>query len=268
VALSEHRDGALAEFDEAFDTRDSGSVDRVLAATPVNGTDPWFPRRSYWLRLNRRMSIAGLAVFVAAVLALHGLRGDLNPAEHTISEYSLGAYGWLMRAAFAALGLSVLATAESLRLRFELSSSWSVGLFLLAFAAVGLFLDAGYNTDHPRVPETPDGTVHGVGMLIVCLSLPAASYLLGSALVGHSAALQARWLRLLAAGQVIAILGFEMSPASWRGLMERIAITMAVAALALLQSAAHSPLGPIGMSSRRPGSFAAHRGSFSQPTTR
>jgi hypothetical protein len=217
VALSEHRDGALDEFDEAFDTRESGRAARLLAATPATGTEEWFTRRSSWLRLNRRMSIAGLAVFVAAVLALHGLRGDLNPAEHTISEYSLGAYGWLMRAAFAALGLSVLATAESLRLRFELSSSWSVGLFLLAFAAVGLFLDAGYNTDHPRVPETPDGTVHGVGMLIVCLSLPAASYLLGSALVGHSAALQARWLRLLAAGQVIAILGFEMSPATWRG---------------------------------------------------
>ena len=269
MALSEHRDGALAEFDEAFDTQDSSTVDRVLAVTPVSGTDPWFGRRSYWFRFNRGMSIAGLTAFVATVLALHGLGGDLNPAEHTISEYSLGAYGWLMRAAFAALGLGVLATAESLRLRFELSSSWRVGLSLLVFAAVGLFLDAGYNTDHPRVPETPDGTIHGVGMLIVCLTLPAASYLLGSARAGHPAAPGARWLRSLAAGQVIAILGFELGPASWRGLIERIAIAMAIAALALLQSAARSPAGPPGMSSRRPGSsFATHRGSSSQPTRR
>jgi hypothetical protein len=241
VALSEHRDGALAEFDQALDTQDSSIVFRVFPATPVCASDPWFAQRSNRLRFSYRLSLAGLATFVAIVLAFHGLRDDLNPAEHTVSEYSLGAYGWLMRAAFAALGCGVLATAVSLRLRFEPSARWRVGFLLLALAAIGLFLDAGYNTDHPRVPETPDGTVHGVGMLIVCLTLPAAAFVLGSALAQNSRATRARWLTLLGAGQLVAILGFEVSPTAARGLIERIAIALAVSALALLQSASRSP---------------------------
>ena len=241
MALSEHRDGTLAEFDQALDTRDSSLLHRVLSVVPVGVADPWFAQRSTWLRFSQQMSLSGLAVFVVTVLALHGLRGDLNPAKHTVSEYSLGAYGWLMRAAFAALGCGVLATAASLRLRFEPSSWWHAGLPLLALTALGLFLDAGCNTDRPRVPETSDGTVHGVGMLIVCLTLPAASFLLGCALARNPIGARARWAQFLAVGQIIAILGFEMSPASLRGLIERIAITLAIAVLALLQSTVRSP---------------------------
>ena len=59
---------------------------------------PRLAQRSDWIGLIRFVSVTGLAVFVVAVVALHGLRGDLNPAEHTISHYSLGDYGWLMRA--------------------------------------------------------------------------------------------------------------------------------------------------------------------------
>lgn len=136
-------------------------------------------RRPNWLLLSHVISFGGLAAFVVALLALHGLRGALNPVQHTVSEYSLGSYGWLMRVTFVALGLGVLATAVSLHLTPE--SSWwrRVGLLLLACTAIGLFLDAGYNTDHPRVPETVEGTVHGVGMLIICLTLPAATFVLG-----------------------------------------------------------------------------------------
>jgi hypothetical protein len=39
----------------------------------------------------------------------------------------------------------------------------------------------------------------------------------------------------------MAILGFELSPMAYRGLLEQITITMAVAALTILQSVARSP---------------------------
>ncbi len=61
------------------------------------------PVRAFWLGGLHVMGFAGLSVFVLAVLALHGLQANLNPVQHTISEYSLGRYGWLMRAAFLAL---------------------------------------------------------------------------------------------------------------------------------------------------------------------
>jgi hypothetical protein len=142
-----------------------------------------------------------------------------------------------MRTAFAALGLGVLAIAASLG-SWMATSWWSrLGRLLLVGTATGLFLDAAYNTDHPRVRETADGTVHGIGMLIICLTLPLASFLLGSALRRTSPDWwRAAGLRVLAAGQVVAILSFERSPMAWRGVTERIAVAMAVATLALLQS--------------------------------
>ncbi len=187
------------------------------------------------IRCGRALSSAGIATFVAAVLALHWLRPDLNPQVHTVSEYSIGSYGWLMRAAFVALGLGVLATSLSLELRFGLSRWRRAGLLLLVGTALGLFLDAGYNTDHLRVAETISGTVHGVGTLIMGLTLPAAAFILGSDFASVSLP-RARWLQVLAIAQCGAIFVFVTGPISGHGLAERISIAMAVATLALMQS--------------------------------
>jgi hypothetical protein len=238
VALSEHQDTGRGAWERLLETPASASVYGLRSGGPRNRLAKGASRNL----ASDLVGIAGLAVFVAAVVALHALRGDLNPAQHTISEYSLGSYGWLMRTAFAALGIGVLSTAANLGPRFD-SSWWSrLGRLLLIGTAAGLFLDAAYNTDHPRVRETADGTVHGVGMLIICLTLPLASFLLASALLRTSPARwRAPWLRVLAAGQVVAILGFERSPVAWRGVTERIAVALAVAALALLQSLRPGP---------------------------
>src|SRR5579862_7683602 len=145
-----------------------------------------------------------------------------------------------MRAAFAALGVGVLTTAASLFLRFGLSRFWGPGLLFLIGTAVGLFLDAGYNTDHPHVLETADGKVHGIGMLIVCLTLPTASLLLGCAFAQRArTAPRGRQVQILGAAQIVAVVGFEMSPLAVRGLLERVAITMAVVTLVALRSVTH-----------------------------
>ncbi len=237
MALSEHHERPLPVGERPFDGQNSG-FSGVHADAPRR---PKYPRlvRPNWIRWIHLLSAAGLAAFVAVVLAFHGLRGDLNPAEHTISEYSLGRYGWLMRAAFAALAVGVLTTAASLFLRFRLSPLWGSGLLLLTCTAVGLFLDAGYNTDHPHVLETADGRVHGIGMLIVCATLPVASFLLGRALAqGGRTAARARQVQVLAAAQIVAVVGFEISSTAGRGLIERVAITLAVVTLVVLQSVA------------------------------
>jgi hypothetical protein len=193
------------------------------------------PTRCRLLRLLDAVSLAGLTTFVTAILALHGLRPDFNPAEHTISEYSLGSYGWLMRAAFCALGFAALATAVRLRLRFEPKGWPRAGRFLLGGMAVGLFLDAAFNTDRLHVPETVNGAVHSVGTWTLALTLPAAAFILGS----HYRRMEhwistARWLQLLSGAQIVAIVAFEISPNVYRGLAERMVTLLAVATMAVL----------------------------------
>jgi hypothetical protein len=217
-------------------------VEGVHPADVRYGTaDRDFEETSPWLRIVHVAGWLGVTAFVVVVMAFHGLRGDLNPAEHTVSEYSLGRYGWLMRAAFGTLGLGALATAVGLRFRFEPSAWRQLGNLALAATAIGLFLDAGFNTDHLRVRETFDGTLHGDGMLIICLTLPAVAFTLGRDLVHSSSSMRARWLLALGPAQLVAIFGFEVSPIAYRGLAERLAITLGVATLALSQSLAVSP---------------------------
>ena len=192
------------------------------------------------VRTLRTVSLVGTVAFVLAVVALHGFRGDLSPAQHTISEYSLGKYGWLMRAAFASLGISAMATAAILHNRFDPTPRRNVGLLLLVGTAVGMILDALYNTDPPRVVETLDGAVHGDGIFIVCLTLPAAALILGTdfAVPATLRLSLARSLQALAFAQAIAIIAFVKSPIAYRGLAERAAVTLGVATLAVLQACA------------------------------
>ncbi len=53
-----------------------------------------------------RISFAASAAFLALLAALHLLRPELDPSWRFISEYELGAHGWLMRLAFLSLALS------------------------------------------------------------------------------------------------------------------------------------------------------------------
>ena len=85
---------------------------------------------SIWRSRLRIASAVGLVSFFGAVLVLEGIRANLNPGDHTISDYSLGSFGWLIRVAFVTLGFGVLATALSLRLAFQASNSAAGGVAL------------------------------------------------------------------------------------------------------------------------------------------
>jgi hypothetical protein len=213
----------------------------------VGRTDRSLVGRERWLAFCQLVSFAGLSAFVLAVFALHGIRASLDPAEHTISEYSLGSYGWLMRAAFLALGVGTLTTAASLRLSGGPSRRRLVGLCMLAGVAVGLFLDTGFNTDRLGVPETFDGAIHGVGTLVLALALPAAAFAFGSECVRNCISTpKGTWLLILGTAQLGAVVLFEISPTMVRGWTERLVAVCAVLTLALLQNlsraSAPSPL--------------------------
>ena len=224
--------------------------------------------RAVWLARVHLLSRVGLSAFVVAVLVLHGVRADLNPAEHTISEYSLGSYGWVMRLAFLTLAVAALAAAASFLLRRGPHGRWRlVGPLLLVGTAVGSILDAAFNTDHLAVPETVDGTVHSVGTAVLVLALPGAAFVLGSDFVRNSTStLTARLVLVVAAAELGAIVLFEMSPTTTRGWAERLVTVFAVVTLGLLQVLSrtggravergrplqHSSAGPVSSVFRRP----------------
>jgi hypothetical protein len=54
--------------------------------------------------------------------------------------------------------------------------------------------------------------------------------------VRSSSSARAKWLLALGPAQLVAILGFEVSPIAYRGLTERLAVTLGVATLVLLHS--------------------------------
>ena len=63
----------------------------------------------------RTVSIALVSIGAACVLALHVLRRDLPPMDHRLSEYANGRWGFLMTAAFVAIGAGLVAFGFAIR---------------------------------------------------------------------------------------------------------------------------------------------------------
>ena len=60
------------------------------------------------------MAATGLAGFVLAAIALHLLRPDLDPVHSQMSLYLIGAWGWLLQAAYVLLSLAMCVLAWGL----------------------------------------------------------------------------------------------------------------------------------------------------------
>lgn len=97
-------------------------------------------------RVAAGVSIAGTLLFVALLVALHGLRPDLAPSWRFISEYELGAYAGLMRLAFFALAVGTAGVAWALASQAR-SLAGYLGLLQLAMSAAGMVLAAVYAPD-------------------------------------------------------------------------------------------------------------------------
>lgn len=177
-------------------------------------------------RLTGWIGAAGLAIFVAAVLAEHALNASLSPARHQISEYVHGRAGWLMVVAFGAWAVSSVATGA-------VTWRWSrvVGV-LLVVAACGLVVAATWATQTsagelpPGVERTTAGRLHDLGSGV-------ASVALLSAAVVSAVTAPARRVRRVAIGLVgvaviasVVLLGVGDAVG---GLRQRVLVAVAVA---------------------------------------
>ena len=136
-------------------------------------------RRDEAGRLLRCGALVGLLVFVAIVLVEHGVRSELSPASHQISEYANGPHGWLMTLAFSAWAVSLVCAAGVLR-------PWPgwrpVGVALL-IAAAGIGLVAAFHTQTvagqlpPGQALRTGGMLHDIGSGAATVSLFAGALL-------------------------------------------------------------------------------------------
>jgi hypothetical membrane protein len=125
------------------------------------------------------IGLAGVSLFVPAVLALHLLNPNLSVTHEYMSVYALGDYGWLMRVGPVLLGLGVVVIALGLRATLasgrRVTAAWALILIAgLGIAAAGLFVTDPTGT----TGYTFSGAVHDLAALAVLPGLVVGSWLL------------------------------------------------------------------------------------------
>jgi hypothetical membrane protein len=126
------------------------------------------------------VAIAGVIYFVVAVVVLHILRPDYDPARRVISNYAVGPYGFLMTIAFLAPAMSQFGLALGLYRGMAIGSRSRIGMMLLGIAGLGDLLSAIFPTDvTPNdTPVTTIGVIHILAGVIGFLCLLVAMFLL------------------------------------------------------------------------------------------
>lgn len=166
-----------------------------------------------------RLCFGAAAGFLTAVAALHGLKPDVDPSWHFISEYAIGEYGWIMTAAFALLAVSHVAAFVMLRSQLR-TRAGRIGLAMLLVGAVGLTIAALFAADPITTAAdeaTTVGQLHNLGGTLG-LATPLAVALVTWRLVRSPAWASARrpllWSGAAAVGATLAAivsLGIMMS---------------------------------------------------------
>jgi len=182
------------------------------------------------------LGIAGIGLFVIALIALHFLDPGLSIVNETMSEYALGPYGWLERAAEVALGVGSIGVALGLRQTLaagkRATASW---VLILMNGLVGI-LSGIFPTDPAGVTETTTaGTVHGTAAFVTLLILLITPWLLRGVFARDAPyrrlARAQLWFAVLMTVGVVSLFVFYQGPI---GLVQRLLVVVALAWLAVL----------------------------------
>lgn len=144
------------------------------------------------------VALVGVTYFAVAVVVLHPLRPDFDPARRFISEFAIGPYSGVMAAAFFALAAGSLALALAFWRAAEVRSR--LGSALLAIFGAAILIDGIFPVDlqYTGQPKTTAGTIHDQSSLLAFLSVMAAMLVL-------SYRLRRRWPSWYVAAMVLAV---------------------------------------------------------------
>lgn len=134
-----------------------------------------------------RLAIAAIVSYQILLIVLIFLRPDLDPSWHTISEWAIGPYGWMMSAGFLISAVSYAALFVMLRSQAQ-GAMGRMGLGILLICAMGAF-GAGIFTTDPmpiRPPLSTVGTLHVIFGTSQLMLLPFAALLISLSLARKS----------------------------------------------------------------------------------
>jgi hypothetical membrane protein len=184
----------------------------------------------------RTVTLALLFVSGGCLVALHMVRGDLDPIARRLSEYATGPYSFVMAAVFYATGLALLT------LSAQVAGAGSAGVIrlaaaLIALAGAGLVLSGVFRTGtDSMLVEIVHSRASGTS--VIALTAAAALTSIHPAFDGLR-----RWdtaARLLTAVVVVAVVVSPILHATrWAGLSQRV-VWFSLAAW-LLMTAWHMP---------------------------
>jgi hypothetical protein len=149
----------------------------------------------------------GASGFVAVVALLHVLKPEIEPSWRFISEYAIGAYGWMMSTAFLAFAAAYAGLFATTR-RSLTRVPGRIGAGALLISALGLAIAGIFTTDPittAPAEATMAGTVHSIGGALG-LAMPLAVVFVTWRLARDVAWKDVR--SLLIAFAIPAILGF------------------------------------------------------------
>lgn len=131
-----------------------------------------------------KIAVAGSALSLILVVALHALKPEYNPSWRFLSEYAIGDFGWVMRLAFFSVAVSCLSLFVAVKSHVQ-TIGGKIGLGFLLATFVGLTM-AGFFSIDP-ITATPDqltqqGSLHGLASMIGIPSLPIAAMLISLSL--------------------------------------------------------------------------------------
>jgi membrane-associated phospholipid phosphatase len=171
-----------------------------------------------WFAWRRSAAMVLLLIGGASVLALHLLRPDLGPRRDRISEYAIGAYGFVMAVAFVAIGVGLLVMAT---LVVDGRGRWSPGVAIaIGIAGLGMIAAGIWRTDSTRSGVLTDA-VHSRASALATVALIGAALAWSVVRRPRPRSLDlAAGLALVAA--VLGVLSPLLHDTSWTGVSQRL----------------------------------------------
>lgn len=125
-----------------------------------------------------RLAIGAIVTYQVLLIVLIFLRPDLDPSWHTISEWAIGPYGWVMSGAFLLSALSYAALFVMLKSQLR-GAMGRIGLVMLLVCAIGATGVGIFRTDPvPSDHLSTIGTLHIIFGTCQLVLLPFSALLI------------------------------------------------------------------------------------------